>query len=330
MKDRNTLLHDIEIALSTVIDLDILQDAVDKIAEVVQSYEVQERCTSIVPVDDKNENILKKYAACLYVDGRSTKTIGQYIYRLKDFYNKLRINLDEVGVYDIRMYLAILKQRGNSNSTIEGVRQYLSAFYKWMHLEGLVQKNPCDLLKPIKFHIEKEDPFSDLEIEKLRNSCKNTKERALFEFLLSTGVRVSELCDMNKNDVDFQDKIIRVLHGKGDKERITYISDVALYYLRQYFDERNDKNTALFITKTGRIHPGGVRFILHEIESRSDVCNVHPHRFRHTFASVLNNNGMPIQHIQQLLGHTKLDTTMIYVTVDKNQVEHEYHKYMRI
>ena len=329
MKDRTSLIHEIEVSLACLVDWDLLQDIVVKVTQVVNNYEVTERCTAIVPVDDENQKLLKKYAACLYVDGRSRKTIEQYVYRIQDFYNKMQINLKDVGVYDIRMYLGLMKQKGASGSYLDGMRSYIAAFYKWMTLEGFVDRNPCETLKPIKFNSIEEDPFTDVELEKIREGCVNVRERALIEFLLSTGVRVSELCDMNVEDIDFDTRAIHVLHGKGDKERTTYISSVALYHMKRYLAERRqDRGNALFVTKRGRLNPGGVRFILKEIEERSGVENIHPHRFRHTFATVLSKAGMPIQHIQQLLGHTNLDTTMIYVAVDVNAISYEYKKYM--
>ena len=328
MKNRTTLIHEIEVSLSNLLDLETLQEVIYKVTSVVNNYEVTERCTDIVPVDDENEKIIRKYAACLYVDGRSRKTIEQYTYRIKDFYKRMQINLKEVGIYDVRMYLGIMKEKGASGSYLDGMRSYIAAFYKWMLLEGMIDRNPCDTLRPIKFSSAEEDPFTDVELEKIRESCKNFRERAMIEFLISTGVRVSELCDMNVEDINFDTKAVRVLHGKGDKERETYINPVARYHMERYLAERKDNSNALFVSKRGRLNPGGVRFILKELEERSGVKNIHPHRFRHTFATMLSKAGMPIQHVQQLLGHAKLDTTMVYVSIDMNAIQYEYSKYM--
>ena len=331
MKDRNYLIHEVETIVGQIIeDQDVLDDIVDKVAEVLQGYDVIERCTDIIPASDEDEKILQRYAACLYVEGKSRKTIDQYLYRLRDFRKHSITTLKQVGVYDIRMYLGLLKQRGNVNSTLEGVRNYLCSFYKWMVLEGLIDKNPTDLLKPIKFKSKKVDPFSELDMERIRNGCENLRERALVEILVSSGVRVSELTALDLSDIDFETKSVHVRCGKGDKERTTYLSDIAVYYLTKYLELRKDNDPALFISKLGRLQPGGVRLILKNIEERCGVDDIHPHRFRHTFATVLSKNGMPVLHIQQLLGHVNTDTTLIYIELDSNMIQYEHNQYMRI
>ena len=331
MKDRNYLIHEVETVVGPIVqDQDVLDEIVDKVAEVLQSYDVMERCTDIVPASDEDEKILQRYAACLYVEGKSRRTIDMYIYRLRDFRKHSVTTLKQAGVYDVRMYIGMLKQRGNANSTLEGVRTYLASFYKWMLLEGIIDKNPMDLLKPIKYQSRKVDPFSELDMERIRNGCKNIRERAMIEILVSSGVRVSELTDLDVSDIDLDDKSVHVKCGKGDKERTTYLSDIAIYYLIKYLEMRKDTNPALFISKLGRLKPGGVRLILKHIESRCGVEDIHPHRFRHTFATVLSKNGMPILHIQQLLGHVHTDTTLVYIDLDPNMIQYEHNQYMRI
>ena len=144
-------------------------------------------------------------------------------------------------------------------------------------------------------------------------------------------MRVSELCSIDKIDIDFTANSVHVKHGKGDKERITYMSPVAAYYINRYFDSREDDYVELFVSSRGsRIKDGGVRWILKDIGTRAEVDNVHPHRFRRTFATRLGNKGMPIQSIQQLMGHEKMDTTMLYVNVDEKAIHAEYLKYMQV
>lgn len=324
MKDRYSLLKDIQQSLGAFVDKYLLEIIIDNITMVLYDYEVTDRCTDLAVCGDENQKLLQRYAACLYVEGKSEKPIKGYIYRLNDMLKVMNINFKEAGAYDIRFYMGLLKQKGNSSSTIESVRCYISAFYKWMHLEGIIDKNPCEVLKPISYNTRIRHPFSDLEIERIRNSCKNVRERAIVETLLSTGIRVSELQDLNIEDIDFDHKVVHIQHGKGDKSRDTFINSIAVYHLKKYLDSRDDNNPELFRSKTGRLHPGGVRFILKEIESRCGVPDIHPHRFRHTFATVLNSKGMPIQHIQQLLGHSRIDTTLVYVSIDKSEIQHEY------
>lgn len=324
------MLKDIELILKAEIsDEALFDDLVSKLSVVIKDYEIGDKCYAMIPYADENIQILDRYRACMLVEGKAASTIEQYLYRLHHMYSTCKIDLKKMGPYDIRFYLAICKNNGCSNRTLESIRAYISAFYKWMTYEGMIEKNPCITIKPIKYTDEIREGFSDLEVEKLRASCRNTKERAIVEMLLSTGVRISELEQMNRQDLDFTSNAVHVKHGKGDKERITYMSPVAAYYLLQYLSSRDDTQEAVFLSNTKtRMSSGGCRFLLHVLGERAKVTNVHPHRFRRTFATNLNNKGMAIQHIQHLLGHTKLDTTMIYVKVDDRAVKAEYIKYM--
>ena len=323
------LLKDIELILRSKIDDDnVFSELVEKLSFLLNNYEITNKTYELACYDDENIRILNRYKACLLVEGKSPQTIEAYSFRIRHMFENCRLNLKDMGPYDIRMYLAMLKQNGCSNRTLEVIRNYISAFYKWAVLEEIVDKNPCAPIKPIKYTEEIRESFTELDIDKLRTSCKDLKERAIVELLLTSGIRVSEMENMNVTDIDFPNCAVHVKHGKGDKERITYMSPVAAHYIDKYIQSRDDKDVALFTTKTGRLQSGGIRYILHELGERADVEDVHPHRFRRTFATNLNSKGMPIQYIQHLLGHARIDTTMIYVNVNEAQVKSEYQKYM--
>ena len=323
------LLKDIELILRSKIDDDnVFSELVEKLSFLLNNYEITNKTYELACYDDENIRILNRYKACLLVEGKSPQTIEAYSFRIRHMFENCGLNLKDMGPYDIRMYLAMLKQNGCSNRTLEVIRNYISAFYKWAVLEEIVDKNPCAPIKPIKYTEEIRESFTELDIDKLRTSCKDLKERAIVELLLTSGIRVSEMENMNVTDIDFPNCAVHVKHGKGDKERITYMSPVAAHYIDKYIQSRDDKDVALFTTKTGRLQSGGIRYILHELGERADVEDVHPHRFRRTFATNLNSKGMPIQYIQHLLGHARIDTTMIYVNVNEAQVKSEYQKYM--
>ncbi len=323
------LLKDIEIILKSKIkDSEIYDSLVQEISLTLQNYRIHDKSVSLICYNDENTRLLNRYKACLLVEGKSKQTIEAYSYRLQNMYDTLQKNLKEIGPYDIRFYFAILKQRGCCNRTLEVIRNYISAFYKWMSAEDIIEKNPCTPIKPIKYTEKIRESFTELDIDKLRTCCKNVKERAIVELLLSSGIRVSELENMNIDDVDFQTNTLHVKHGKGDKERVTYMSDIAAYYIDLYLHTRKDTCKELFRSKSGRLQSGGVRYLLTALGERANIRNVHPHRFRRTFATTLNNKGMAIQYIQHLLGHSKLDTTMIYVNVNDNVIHAEYTKYM--
>lgn len=171
-------------------------------------------------------------------------------------------------------------------------------------------------------------PFSTIEIDAIRTACKNKKERAIVEFLLASGVRVSELCSIRINDINFDTLSVIVREGKGAKQRKVYINDLASKHLVDYLTTRNVNGDYLFYNKKKEpLKPGGVRHLLKAIEERAGISNVHPHRFRRTFATGMSNRGMDIQEIGKLLGHSNLDTTLTYVYTSEEKIRTSYLKY---
>ena len=326
---RNSFIRDTEEQLTAFLDQQTVHRVSDIITKVLADYEITERCTEIAVQDDGNERLLKRYAACLTIDGKSERTIYQYVRtcrRLSDTINK---PFTEMGVYDIRFFLACEKGRGISNTSLENARANISAFFQWLSLEDLIPKNPCLAVKTIKVKKEIRKAFSDVEIDALRSACRSRKERALIEVLMATGIRVSELSSMDVADINLSSLSVHIRHGKGNKERITYITNVAASRLCDYLNSRNEDGDALFYNKNHeRLEAGGIRCILNTLAERAGVENVHPHRFRRTFATRLAARGMEIQEIQRLLGHTDLNTTMKYVCIDDEAVKASYKRYI--
>ena len=302
--------------------------AVEAVIQELANYEITERETALVQYDDTNARILKRYCACLRIDGKSEGTIYQYRRTCVKLAEEIPKTYTEMGVYDVRYFLARMKETGIKNSTLETARANLSAFFQWLTLEDLIPKNPCMNIKPIKCTDEIRKPFTDTEIDAIRSACRTKKERAIVETLLASGIRVAELRDLNLRDVEFDRKIVHVLHGKGDKERTTYLTGIAVKHLQEYLRDRKTLAEPVFINRNGeRITVGGIRFILKKIAKRAGVDDVHPHRFRRTFASGLASRGMDVQDIQKLLGHSNINTTMVYVHTDQTAVAMSYQKY---
>lgn len=327
---RLSLLKSIETCLYGALDPEEAGELTEQITIILGDYEVTERCTDVAVPDTTNEKILKLYCGCLVVDGKSEKTIYQYrrvVQRLGDFVGK---PFPEMGVYDIRFFLASEKQRGMSDRSVENLRSNLSAFFSWLTDEEMIVKNPMNPIKPITYTDEIREAFSDVEIDKLRSACETTKERALVEVLLSTGVRVSELSLMNVGDIDVKNLEVNVLHGKGAQERKTFITPVAMAHLEKYLAERPEKEeVALFCNKDHeRLRAGGIRHVLIEVSKRAGVDDVHPHRFRRTFATLLAKRGMDVREIQKLLGHKNLNTTMLYINTETETVKASYRRYV--
>lgn len=326
---RNDLIKSIEESLITVLSPDNQEAAVNKIIQILGDYEVVKRCTDLTVYDDTNDRILKRYCASMMVEGKSPKTIDGYRRQIRKLLDAVGRPVTEIGVYDIRFFLACEKERGVSNRTVENERSYIASFFHWLTTEEIIQKNPAAAIKPVKYTDKERKAFSSVELDALRHACKTLKERALLEMLVSSGVRISELTDMDVSDVNFSNGTIHIRHGKGDKERITYINDVAKVHIQKYLMSRGDNSNALFMSKNKeRIKPGGVRFILNNLGKRAGVSNVHPHRFRRTFATGLAARGMPIQEIQRLLGHSDINTTLHYVCVDDSRVKASYQQFI--
>lgn len=325
---KNRFVRGIEEALVGRLSADDVTMVADEIIKALSGYDLIKSCTDIVVYDNVNEATLDRYCACLMIDGKSEKTIAQYrrtIIKLFEIVNK---PYTDIGVYDIRLFLAYDKQRGVSNRTLENTRVNLSAFFQWLTQEELIGKNPCMGIKPIRYTDKVRLPLSNIEIDSLRFACNTPKERALIEMLLATGVRVSELVNIRIEDIDFENRSVHITKGKGSKERTVYFNDLARLHLQNYLLSRKEHGTYLFYNKKHeQLNAGGVRHILNVIADRAHVTNVHPHRFRRTFASGLAYRGMDIQEIRKLLGHSNINTTMEYVYTSDSQVQTSYIKY---
>lgn len=327
--DRLQLIKRIESELAPILSADAFETAIDSITRALSDFNVEKACTEIVPYSGINERLINTYSGCLLISGKSEKTIAQYrrtVSKFSEFINKIFL---EVGVYDIRLFLAAEKHRGVSNRTLENTRANLSAFFQWLQQEEHISKNPCLNVQPIKYPDKVRLPFSTVEVDSLRFACKNAKERAIIEVLLSTGVRVSELAGLLITDINFNDLSVHVRKGKGAKERTVYMNDLARTHLQNYLMERHDSEESLFINVKGEpLNPGGVRYLLNQIGDRAGVDNVHPHRFRRTFATGLASRGMKIQEVQKLLGHSNINTTLEYVFTSDESAHASYQKYV--
>jgi len=322
---RAAFVKDVEAALVTHYDTTQVAVISNIIIKVLDGYEITDRCTEVVPLDDTNERLLKNYCACLLVDGKSKGTIRQYTLSCRKLSDAIGKPYTEIGVYDLRYFFAKEMERGVSARTRENTRANLSAFFQWLTIEEIIPKNPMASLKPIKYNEEVRKAFSDVEIDALRSACNSLKERALVEFLLTTGARVSEVEQMQVQDIDMATLAVHIKHGKGDKSRITYTNAVAMRHLLAYINSRKEQGTHLFYNKDHNpLCAGGIRRILANIGKRAGVGDVHPHRFRRTFATNLARRGMDVQQIQRLMGHSNLNTTMIYVQVDDSSISASY------
>lgn len=328
MDPKVKFIQNMEERLVRIMPPELVSKTTDEIIKELQAYSISESVTDLVVYDNIDERIISRYCACLLIDGKSEKTIFQYRRTISKMLEQLKMHITDIGVYDIRLFLAYEKSRGVSNRTLENTRSHISAFFQWLTEEEVIMKNPCTTVKAIKYTDKVKLPLSPVELDSLRSGCSNYKERALIEMLLASGLRVSELADMKVSDVDFDSLSVHVRHGKGNKERTTYINDLAKVHLEKYLTTRKEKGDQLFYNKWSEpLNPGGIRALLNKIANSVGVENVHPHRFRRTFATTLASRGMNIQEIQKLLGHTNVNTTMMYVYTSDEQIKYSYKQY---
>ena len=297
--------------------------------------EVQEQCTEVVPAGvEGDEAKIRMFVASKKAVNRQTNTLKQYtreIYNMLAFLGK---RIEDITGMDLRYYYGVMReQRGIKMSTMQTRLHYLSSFWDFLTTEELVRGNPVKKVGLLKLEKTIKKPYSAADMEALRTSCSTLRDRALVEFLYSTGVRVSELVALNVGDVEMGRQEL-IVYGKGSKERKTYLTDSAKFYLRRYLQTRTTEeginDRPLFVTLDNphdRLTVAGVQYMLRQLGQRAGVENVHPHRFRRTIATDLLNRGMPIEQVKEFLGHEKLDTTMIYCTVKEDSVRASHKKY---
>ena len=323
--DKKMFCMDFEGRVGEVLTVAQTAKVMKTLAEVADNYDV----TATNPDDSgsDSEDMLRAFLEAKEIEGRSKNTIERYRYIVNRMSEEIRIPFRKITVYHLRSYLMDMRNLGMSDSTIGGYREVLCSMFGWLYKEGLIERNPCANLSPIKCPKVVRLPYSDVELERIKESCKTIRDKAIVSFLLSTGCRISEMCALNRDDIDYANLEVTVL-GKGNKERTVYLSNVAVMNLRRYLAARKDTCKALFIGKRGnRLTPHGARAMLKVIEKKSGVENVHPHRFRRTLTTNLISRGMPIQDVAAILGHDKLDTTMRYVYIDRQSLKSSYHKY---
>lgn len=288
---------------------------------------------------DSDTAKVRLFVASKKVSGRQDNTLAQYVREISNCRNALGKNIEDITTMDLRWYFGMLREVNKiSMVTLQGRMRYLNSFWTFLQRERLVNDNPVARIESLRIESTIKKAFSAQEMEALRMACSRERDRALVEFLYATGVRVSELCSLSVGDIDLYKQEFQVM-GKGRKERTIYINDVACFHLFRYLKWRAQKegltleelaSRPLFATVKrpyDRMTKAGVQYLLKQLGKRAGVGNVHPHRFRRTFATDLLNRGMRIEEVMVLMGHTKIETTLIYCNIKQDNVRESYRKY---
>lgn len=318
--------------LTDAIGLEEVQRVMRVFDEVTADYDIQRKCTALAVIDRLPDHV-RSYIASKAVENKAKGTLREYKNILTSFFSAMRKPVEEISTNDIRLYMYKYKELRNvGDCRIEAIRVVLNNFFEWCVQEGDLDRNPARRIAVIKTPRKERSPMSLRDLEKIRVACKDKREKALVDFLYSTGCRASEAADVLLEDVDMESGTARIRHGKGDKERTVYINAECAISLQAYLDGRNDETPHLFVESRRpyrKISIHSMDKIIRKIVERTDVrVHVTPHVFRHTTATVAIQHGMPVEQVQRMLGHESLDTTMIYAKTDQSQVKLNHERYV--
>ena len=243
----------------------------------------------------------------------------------------IKKNISSITTNDIRSYLASYQEcRHLSKVTIDNLRRIYSSFFAWLEDEDYITKSPVRRIHKVRTDSLVKETLSDENLEILRDSCDTLRDLAMIDLLASTGMRVGELVNLNIQNINFQERQC-IVFGKGNKEREVYFNARAKIHLQQYLETRTDCNPALFVSLKGskkRLSISGIETRIRKLGLRSNVGRVHPHKFRRTLATMAIDKGMPIEQVQKLLGHVKIDTTLHYAMVNQSNVKMAHRKFL--
>ena len=315
-------------AVLTENQLELLTDVTRK---ALSECEITPKATEEEQRNKENAELLGAFISSKKVEGCSDKTIHYYKSSIEKLIATVKKNVCDIATNDIRCYLAEQQeQRGLSKVTIDNLRRIYSSFFSWLEDEDYITKSPVRRIHKVRTDALVKEVLTDENIEVLRDSCQELRDIAMIDLLLSTGMRVGELVKINRDDIDFQERQC-VVFGKGNKEREVYFNARTKIHLKKYLEQRTDTNPALFVSlhePHTRLTISGVEVRLRQLGKRVNLNKVHPHKFRRTLATMAIDKGMPIEQVQKMLGHVKIDTTLHYAMVNQTNVKIAHRKFL--
>ena len=304
----------------------------EKLQEVLQytlvRYEVME---TEQQESHSEQNYVELFLSAKRIEGCSEKSLKYYKATIEMMIVTVGKNIKHIETEDIRRYLTeYQKNKKSSKVTIDNIRRILSSFFSWLEDEDYILKSPVRRIHKVKTVTNIKETYSDEALELMRDNCTELRDLAIIDMLASTGMRVGEMVLLNRNDIDFNEREC-IVFGKGSKERVVYFDARTKIHLQNYLESRTDDNPALFVSLKAphkRLQIGGIETRLREFGKQLGLHKVHPHKFRRTLATMAIDKGMPIEQLQQLLGHRKIDTTLQYAMVKQSNVKIAHRKYI--
>ena len=304
----------------------------EKLQEVMQyaffSYEIVENENKDTSAE---KNLVELFLAAKRIEGCSEKSLKYYRATIEAMIEVVGKEIKNIATDDIRTYLTEYQARkGSSRVTIDNIRRILSSFFSWLEDEDYILKSPVRRIHKVKTASNIKETYSDEALELMRDNCSEVRDLAIIDMLASTGMRIGEMVLLNREDIDFNEREC-IVFGKGDKERIVYFDARTKIHLQEYLNSRTDDNIALFVSLKkpyNRITIGGIESRLRVFGKQLGLQKVHPHKFRRTLATMAIDKGMPIEQLQQLLGHKRIDTTLQYAMVKQSNVKIAHRRYL--
>ena len=280
---------------------------------------------------DDNPKLIDAFVSAKRIEGCSEKTLKYYRTTIETMVTSIDKGIRHIQTEDLRSYLTDYQSKNQSSRvTIDNIRRILSSFFSWLEDEDYILKSPVRRIHKVKTGTNIKETYSDEALELMRDNCTELRDLAMIDMLASTGMRVGEMVLLNREDIDFNEREC-VVFGKGDKERIVYFDARTKIHLQNYLNSRKDDNPALFVSLQSpynRMNIGGIEVRLRQLGKRLGLNKVHPHKFRRTLATMAIDKGMPIEQLQQLLGHRRIDTTLQYAMVKQSNVKIAHRKYI--
>lgn len=281
--------------------------------------------------EDDGNQLIDSFITAKRIEGCSEKTLKYYRTTIENMAEAVGKSVRHIQTEDLRTYLTNYKQKNSpSRVTIDNIRRILSSFFSWLEDEDYIIKSPVRRIHKVKTATNVKETYTDEDLEKMRDNCVELRDLAIIDMLASTGMRIGEMVLLNKADIDFNEREC-VVFGKGDKERVVYFDARTKIHLQNYINSRTDENPALFVTLRSpfeRIKIGGIETRLRKMGKELEIEKVHPHKFRRTLATMAIDKGMPIEQLQQVLGHKRIDTTLQYAMVKQSNVKQAHRKYI--
>ena len=298
----------------------------------LSGYEIQRRTDSTAEdASTENTRLTDAFLSAKRIEGCSEKSLSYYRKTIETMSEKIGKGITHITTNDLRSYLTDYQtERKSSKVTIDNIRRILSSFFSWLEDEDYILKSPVRRIHKVKTAVTIKETYTDEALETMRDHCDSLRDLALIDMLASTGMRVGELVLLNRDDINFEEREC-VVFGKGSKERMVYFDARTKIHLQNYLAQRTDSNNALFVSLKApyeRLQIGGVESRLRELGKRLNLPRVHPHKFRRTLATMAIDKGMPVEQLQRLLGHQRIDTTLQYAMVKQSNVKIAHRKYI--